>query len=178
MKNGRIVMSIAGAIVLGFSSMACDTMDREPAYEPEERVESAQTTPTSGLTNEKDIIGEIMQNPAKYNNKTVTVVSDVEEVYGNYGFKLDEESYMEGGIDNDLLVLFDNTKGTNALGEISERIVNDDVVVTGTVKTFVVGDVERELAIDFTPEFEAEWQNKPVLIANSIQRASDARAGM
>jgi hypothetical protein len=48
---------------------------------------------------------------------------------------------------------------------------NDDakVRVTGTVRRFVVADIERDYGFDLTSEIETEFRDKPVLVANSVQ---------
>lgn len=94
--------------------------------------------------------GQVVENPGAYIGKTVRVSGEVERAAGERSFVLDS-GVASGG----LLVL----------GAPPPQESGDEVVVTGTVRTLVIAEVERELGWDLDPEIEMEFESKPVLIA-------------
>lgn len=125
-------------------------------------------TPVSGETTLK--VADITGNPTRYAGQTVTVRSDVEAAYGANVFRLDDDSVLEGGIDNDLLVIAPPKAN---LISVDKDWFDKEAMVTGTVRNFVVAEIEREYGIDLDTEIEAEFKNKPVLIATSVRRGSE-----
>ena len=117
-------------------------------------------------------VADIMDNTATYLDNIVTVNGDVEEMIGATAFTLDEEALFAGGIDNDLLVI----GAQQNLAGIDDQILNDRVRVTGTVRNFVLADIENELGYDLDDTLFAEWDNKPVLVAQSVQMVRPAPA--
>jgi hypothetical protein len=112
-------------------------------------------------------IADIMTDPKAFVGKTVTVTSEVEEVYSPFAFRLDEQKLAAGGIDNDLLVI--GTKGSTAWA-FDDQWLNDSVQVTGTVRLFKLEEIEREFGYDLDEARFKDWTNKPVLVASSIER--------
>lgn len=45
---------------------------------------------------------------------------------------------------------------------------NTEVQVTGAVRQFISADIQREYNLDIQPEFYADYENKPAIIAESI----------
>ncbi|MDP9314534.1 MAG: hypothetical protein M3R24_27260 [Chloroflexota bacterium] len=109
-----------------------------------------------------DIVGEF----DTYVGRQVAVQSNVEEVISPQAFTLDEDALLEGGIDNDLLVISANQN----LGFINEEFVDDGVVVAGTVRQFVIADIERELGYDLDDNLFTDWADKPVIVANVVRQ--------
>jgi hypothetical protein len=99
---------------------------------------------------------EITEEPELYYGETIATQGEVDENLGPNTFTL------EGG---DLLVL--------NLAE-PERALEDDevVVVTGELRQFVIADFERDYDLtwdaDLQTQLEAEYQDRPVLVANHI----------
>jgi hypothetical protein len=119
-------------------------------------------------------VADIVENPSQYVGKTVTVNGEVEEVYGTTGFKLDEEAPLAAGIDNDLPVI----GASQNLAGIDDQILNDRVLVQGTVRMFVKAEIDRDYSwFDATPEVEATFEGKPVLIASSVSPTQAAANG-
>lgn len=114
-------------------------------------------------------VAAIMDNPAAYIGKTVTVTSEVEYAYGARAFRLDDEAVLRGGIDNDLLVI--TRQPTTAA--VNDTWLTDRATVTGTVRNFVVAEIERDYGFDLQPEIETEFRNKPVLIADSVRKIDE-----
>ncbi len=105
---------------------------------------------------------QIINNPNLYVGKTVTVSGDVEEIHSPRAFN------MDSGISvGELLVL--GREPFPQLPDAGNRayVINDTATVTGTIRLLVTADVERELGWDLTPEIEAEFNARPVLIAQT-----------
>lgn len=112
---------------------------------------------------------EILENPAAFDSKTVTVSGDVERVFEPRAFNIDS-----GIADGELLVIgqqpFPKVPDENGRG-----LTNGDIAtVTGVVKIFKTKeDFEREIGWDLTPDIGENYVARPVLIA----RHSEFRAG-
>lgn len=158
-------------LLLGLA--ACD----QPATnrEPETRTTEPVTTTTPERTTTAESSGtlrvaDIMSAPATYAGRTVTVVADVDEVFGPRAFALDEDSPLAGGIDNDLLV-FSPKAGT--LANLDDKWTNNKVRVTGTIRIMPAADLERELGWDLDRKIEGRIdERKPVLVASSVERVT------
>ncbi|BAZ09019.1 hypothetical protein NIES4071_08250 [Calothrix sp. NIES-4071] len=105
--------------------------------------------------------GEITTNPKQYYGKTLAVTGEVEDITSPNSFTLDEDKLFGG---QDLLVLRANPKVPVKDGE--------KVAVTGVLRPFVVAEFERDydLKWDLTVQrkLEAEYSNKPVLVATDV----------
>lgn len=105
--------------------------------------------------------GEITEDPNQYYGKSLAVTGEVENIVGPNAFTLDEDELLGA---SDLLVLVATPKGTINDGE--------KVAVSGVLRQFVVADIERDYDLTWDlklqRKLEAEYSNKPVLIANSV----------
>lgn len=105
--------------------------------------------------------GEITEDPSQYYGRTLAVTGEVENIVGPNAFTLDEDELIGA---SDLLVLTATPKQAIDDGE--------KVAVTGVLRQFVVADLERDYDLTWDLELrrklEAEYSNKPVLIANSV----------
>lgn len=106
---------------------------------------------------------QVIENPSAYVGKTVTVSGDVEEIHGPLAFNMD--SGLSVG---ELLVV--GREPFPQVGEAGNRayVVNDVATVTGVVRMLVAAEVEREIGWDLDPRIEAEFNAKPVLVAQSV----------
>ena len=117
---------------------------------------------------------QVIENPSAYVGKTVTVSGDVEEIWNPRAFNMD--SGLSVG---ELLVV--GREPFPQVGDANNRayVISDAATVTGVVRMLVTADVEREIGWDLDPRIEAEFNAKPVLIAQSIsfrQKAGNAAA--
>ena len=110
--------------------------------------------------------GKLAKNAKDYYGKTVTVKAEVEDVFGDHTFSLDEDAVLAEG---DILVILPEAK---ALGLRKD----DDVVVTGVVRPYVVPDLDRDF--DWFDDGKilktktvVDWENKPVLVAQAVRMA-------
>jgi hypothetical protein len=106
--------------------------------------------------------GEITTDPKQYYGKTLAVTGEVEDIKSPTSFTLDEDKLLGG---QDLLVI----RAATPKGTVNE---GEKVAVTGVLRPFVVAELERDydLTWDLTLQrkLEAEYSNKPVLIATEV----------
>lgn len=95
--------------------------------------------------------------------KPVTVRSEVERKVGAHSFTIGDDKLF--GSEKILVI--------NASG--APTVLPDDInlQVTGTVAKLVVADIERDYKLNLEPELEAEFRDKPVIIAQSIALAPE-----
>ncbi len=145
--------------VLSLSLLALAGCDRH-------NEEKAQETRTTGAPQVKP--EEVKDDPARFYGKRVTLTGEVEDVgRGGRAFKLEGNDWLFPG---EIRVL---TRSPVAMGGAALSD-DDEVVVTGTVRRFVVADVERDLGWDLDSEVEVELRDKPVLVADEIRRIEPA----
>jgi len=105
--------------------------------------------------------GELTSDPQKYYGKTLAVSGEVESLRSPNSFTLDEEKLIGG---EDLLVIHTVPQPSVREGE--------KVAVTGVLRSFVLAELERDydLQWDLTlkQKLEAEYTNKPVLVATGV----------
>ena len=105
-------------------------------------------------------IEDLEENAARYTGQTISVTGEVEDVFGPRLFKIDEPNW--GDLDGEVLVYLPS----NLAALVRE---DDRVTVTGTMKTVVKSDLERELGwLEPDPDVEIEFAARPVLVASRI----------
>jgi hypothetical protein len=85
----------------------------------------------------------------------------IDEVRGERAFTIASSTLLDA---NEILVLGANEETIDAA-----LAAEQPVQVTGTVREFVVAEIERDLGFDLDPELEAEFRDKPVIIATNVQ---------
>jgi hypothetical protein len=113
-------------------------------------------------------VADITGNTDRFVGQRVTVQGEVEHIYDTRGFKLNDEKPLQGGIDDDLIVV----GAKNVRWAMNEEWGNDRVQVTGTIrKRATAVDLERDLGWDFDTEFQEAVEGEPVvLVADDVQR--------
>ncbi len=129
-------------------AFACNETERTP--DGEEKLE----TPTPA---------DVADEPANYLGKRLTLIGNVEEISEPRAFQLRGNTELLG---DDLLVV---AKSPVRFGN-QPLAKGDDVVVVGRVSQLQVMEIERELEWDLSTELEVEWQDKAVLIAESVSK--------
>lgn len=138
-------------------------VERQPGDGQEgRRAEGAETT-----LDVSDITGE----PMAFVGKKVTIEGEVDEIYGQRGFKLNDEAPLQGGIDDDLVVL----GGQNVQWQADQDWGNTRVRVQGTIEQMnKPSEIEQNLGWQFDNTLnEALQEEKAVLIADSVQRIEE-----
>ena len=148
-KGGAIALALA-AILLP----ACSTPQREataPAPAP--------ATPGSVATTTENVV----DNTAALLGKTVTVRSKPINKLGPSTFTVSDQKFF--GSESILVV--------NATGKpfVMPTESGQEVQVTGTVRNFVLADIEREYKLGLQPNLYAEYESKPAIVAQSMALA-------
>jgi len=132
-------MNIKGTIALAILAVVLPACNHSPS-------------PKAGTT-----VAEIVKEPnADLIGKIVTVSGEAEEVIGSKAFTIEGDRLF-----NDPEVLVVNAT--------ESPIIEDTLVqVTGTIRNFIVSEIEREFDLDLAQEFEVEFRDKPVLIATAV----------
>lgn len=110
--------------------------------------------------------GKLAKDAKQFYGKTVTVRAEVENVFDSRSFTLDEDTLFAGP---DVLVLVP--------AGMTSTLAHDQVVtVTGSVRPYVVADLERDY--DWfkngklvTTKTEVDFKTRPVLVATSLMLA-------
>ncbi|MCC0179736.1 hypothetical protein I4641_22600 [Waterburya agarophytonicola K14] len=106
-----------------------------------------------------ETIENIAEDETNLYGQQVTVRGEAESIEPGMSFVIEEEGFLEG---DEVLVI--NTSGM-MLTEDSEEL---GIQVTGELGTLVLADVEREYDLDLDPNLYVDYENKPVIIADSI----------
>lgn len=153
-------LSIFGAIALVAASIttsACSDQVGDNAELGDDQISQAtqENVTTSELTDDLDT----------YLGETVTIREEAQEVVGESAFLLDEDELFGG---EEVLVI-------NASGEGIFLVEGDstEVQVTGEVRELITADVEREYDLDLDEELYTEYEQRPVIIAQSLALAPD-----
>lgn len=120
---------------------------------------SAQkTTPTN--------VEQVKDSPAYFYGKEVRLSGEVDDVLSDRSFVLEGAGWAF----NDNITVLTKTP-VNIDG--ASLFNDEEVIVRGTVRPFVVAEVERDLGWDLGPDLEAQLREKPVVIADSIRRVGE-----
>ncbi|WP_278002879.1 hypothetical protein [Nodosilinea sp. LEGE 06152] len=117
--------------------------------------------------------GEITSNPEQYYGETLAVTGEVEDIQSGAAFTLDEDRLLGS---EDLLVIYasprDGVQQPQPSAQLPTIADGEEVAVTGTLRPFVVADFERDYDLgwdlELQEQLEAEYSNRPVLVATGI----------
>ncbi len=114
---------------------------------------------------ENTTIDEITEDENVVVGEEVTVRGEVEEFEPGVSFVLEEEGFLEG---DEVLVI-------NVSAEPVPVLPSDDLElqVTGEVGNLVLADVERDYGLVLDPELYVDYENRPVILAQSMVLAPD-----
>ncbi|NES98798.1 MAG: hypothetical protein F6K32_27240, partial [Desertifilum sp. SIO1I2] len=113
----------------------------------------------------------ITDNPERYYGQTIAVQGAIDEVMANNSFTLEDGDWIGG---QDLLVL--------KVGQPTTAIQDgQEVVVTGELRLMNVAEIQRDYNVTWDGEvqrrLEAEYQNRPVLIADAAYPLTQQNSG-
>jgi hypothetical protein len=123
-------------------------------------------TPTADeiTPEDDDLLSKILDNPTQYYGQQVTVRGEIQDVYTSRVFKISDQT-----IGQELLIITPKPLSQRQVDEAEDLLEdNADVRATGTIRQLVLSEVESELSLDLDEQIEVEFENKPVLIANSL----------
>lgn len=111
-------------------------------------------------------VEEVAENPSAFTGKSVTLYGEVEETFGSRSFRLGGQDFF----DKEILVFTRAPLSASVQRTADAPLTRDDLaLVTGTVRTVTVAEIERELGFDLQPEYEVELENKLAIIADSVK---------
>lgn len=147
-RTSKKIVAYLGAIALGLA-----TTTLLPARNTAQEIQEGKTNVT---------IEKITGNLEDYVGQMVTVRSEVEEELGESGFVLEADEFFGG---EPFLLL-------NANAEPVIR-PSDDIAVQGTgiVRRLIIADIETEYGIDLDDELYVDYEDRPVVIAESVALA-------
>ena len=110
--------------------------------------------------------GKLARDASRFYGQTVTVSAEVEDVLDDHSFTLDEDALFAGP---DVLVLLPD-------GRAQQLRHDEKVMVTGTVRPYVVADLDRDF--DWFEEghlvkstTKVDYKTRPVLVATRVTGA-------
>lgn len=111
---------------------------------------------------------QVAENPANFYGQSVNLTGEVDDIYGVQAFSLDGT-----GIVNDKVLVISRNALIPVGGAGDDYLYNtgDRVQVQGTVRSFQIDDIERDLSIDLVDSMFMGWEGKPVVIAEIIDTA-------
>jgi hypothetical protein len=173
MRKRAAIFFIAGAVLVLFGA-GCGPTEREAvAPPPSPTMAPPKTSPSpsapewlaAGATN---MVADITGAPNAFIGKTVTVVAEIDDVYGPRAFTLDGEGPAPAkGARKGLLTLVPKVGGFPG---VDAQWKGAKARVTGVVLRMVVKDVEREVGWELPANLKSRFAGGPVLIARSIER--------
>jgi hypothetical protein len=174
MRKRAAIFFIAGAVLVLFGA-GCGATEREAVGPPSPSPTMAppKTSPSpsapewlaAGATN---MVTDITGAPNAFIGKTVTVVAEIDDVYGPRAFTLDGEGPAPAkGARKGLLTLVPKVGGFPG---VDAQWKGAKARVTGVVLRMVVKDVEREVGWELSANLKSRFAGGPVLIARSIER--------
>lgn len=108
-------------------------------------------------------VDEVTDNPEDFIGRSVTVRGEMDDVRGLRAFTLEDHDWV---FPEELLVIAPHQPAGAVSG--LDTLEDREVTVRGTVRKLVVTDLEREFDFDLDPEFEVEFRDRPILIAEEI----------
>lgn len=117
--------------------------------------------------------GEITSNPEQYYGETLAVTGEVEDIRSGAAFTLDEDQLLGA---EDLLIVYasprDGVQQPQPSAQLPAIADGEEVAVTGTLRPFVFAEFERDYDLgwdlELQEQLEAEYSNRPVLVATGI----------
>lgn len=157
-------MTVGGTIAIAAAAFvlpACSTSPTDEAGVTDGDTEVSQT-----MSDDENVTtDELTDNLNNYIGQTVTVREEAEEIIGEAAFLLENDELFGG---EEILVI-------NASNEGLFLVEGDDteVQVTGEVRELIIADIEQEFDLDLDTELYADYEQQPVIIAQSLALAPD-----
>ncbi|MEG3850864.1 hypothetical protein QT971_27540 [Microcoleus sp. herbarium19] len=148
-KGGAIALALAATLL-----QACNTPQREataPAPAP--------APPGSVATTTENVVDKT----AQLIGQTVTVRSEPVRKLGPSTFTISDDKFFG----NESILVVNSTGKPFVLPAESGQ----EIQVTGTVRRFVLADIEREYKLGLEPNLYAEYESKPAIVAQSMALA-------
>jgi len=119
-------------------------------------------------------VSQLLDTPAHYAGRMVTVSGEVNDVLGPKAFTIGGDEFLSG----ELLVV--SPKGFPQIPDRpeDEYLVEDDLVlVTGRLRSYTHKDITQDFDAHLEDRGHTEWDGKPVLIVETLVPTPRARRG-
>ena len=131
-----------------------------------------QGTPKTGAAGNTQVSAEttvdkVRESPSYFYGKQVRIAGKVEDIVTDRAFELEGAGWAF----HDNIMVFTKTPVQMVGGLLGK---GDEVIITGTVRPFVTGEVEREVGWDISQETEIKLKERPVIVADSIRKVSES----
>lgn len=103
--------------------------------------------------------------------KEVTVRGSLDKNISEQAFTLKNAPFPQELVDEDKILVFDASD--TSIPQLPEE--DDKLQVRGIVGKFVLADVEKTYGLDLDDELYVDYENKPVIFANTIALAPEPR---
>lgn len=155
-RSGYAIALLSSLFLLLAACEAPQTTTTTPSSDTDTTVNAPQAN------TESPDLEDVAENTEQLIGQTVTVEGEVENIVGANAFRMQENELFGG---DEVLIV-----NANPTVPISD---DQNIRVTGEVRQFVVADFERDYDLNWDLEvqqqLEAEYQNKPVIVAESIE---------
>jgi hypothetical protein len=164
----------AAVVILVLCGSGCNHTEQENVAEPSPPV--AQPSPAASAAPEWMAAGathrvaDITGDPKAFIGKTVTVVAEVDEVYGPRAFTLDVEDEDLSGAksaEKGLLTLVPKVGG---FPKVDAQWKDGKARVTGVVQLMEPKYIEREIGWGMPSSLKSRFKGRPALIVRSVER--------
>lgn len=128
---------------------------------PTDATAMPEATATSNMGDDQITVADLVANQDQYIGKTVTITEEIDQVISPTLFSVDEDAPLQGGIDNDLLVIG---------GQNDQQLGRDQLVtIVGTVQQFDQAAIEQAAGSQLDANFVQDWTGRIVIMADSIE---------
>lgn len=118
-------------------------------------------------------VADITGDPKAFIGKTVTVVAEIDEIYGPRAFTLDVEDEDSSGAKisgKDLLTLVPKVGG---FPNVDAQWKDGKARVTGVVQRMEPKSIEREIGWVMPSSLKSRFKGRPALIVRSVERLAE-----
>lgn len=151
---------LSAALFAAVVASACNEQRERTTMQQAER--DRTVTPTPGAPD----VDQVKEEPQRYYDKQVRLAGGVDELFADRVFELEGSGWA---FNDNITVLLKEPMKLDAGGPLTD---DDEVIVSGTVRHFVVADIEREIGWDVPPDIETRLRDRPVLVAESVRKVA------
>lgn len=161
----RSITPIVIAVVLVIGAVIAYLVINNNSPDTQTEVDRNANT-SEQVAGEESQIEKIVDNPADFIGKSVTVQGEIQDVYSPQAFKVSDQAAGD-----ELIVVFPEALPEDRAREAEKFLVdNANAQVTGMVRVAIFAEYERDYGLLFDePGIEAEFENKPVLVATNVK---------
>lgn len=163
---------LAISMLLALAPGCKDEQGKQAEQAEQAAKQTNQANPKSGAAGNTQISAEttvdkVRESPSYFYGKQVHIAGKVEDIVTDRAFELEGAGWAF----HDNIMVFTKTPVQMVGGLLGK---GDEVIITGTVRPFVTGEVEREIGWDISLETEIKLKERPVIVADSIRKVSES----